>query len=305
MRKRILFIYNKSALSNYNSDIHSGWIKEVSADYDIKWWGKGFGETGIKNLVKVCLKWKPNYIYLTVRKRYQNWLPDLSGISIPKIYVECDTWRYSSEDSWYDQFDSLYCRQPWWGESSMIYSEKMGSKNKFLTSLEKERTWKNVKLFRWSVSESNIKEVDNETRKGVSFIGGFRSRTGAYEYRIHLHEQLKDSVLFLPKPGLILDSVSYWNALRKSSALICPTESNYGDFIPTKIFEYAASGAAILTNCDLERYNMKDLDNVVIKYKDLDDLKSKLDMDFSHYYGKSQNVIKNHVHRIRYKELFE
>jgi hypothetical protein len=49
---------------------------------------------------------------------------------------------------------------------------------------------------------------------------------------------------------------------------------------------------------------MEDLDKVVIHYTDLKDLREKLKMDFTPYYNKAREVIKNHTHKIRYKELF-
>ena len=89
-----------------------------------------------------------------------------------------------------------------------------------------------------------------------------------------------------------------------ASALVCPTESVYGDYVPSKIFEYAASGAAVLTNCDLVRYGMKDLDEFVINYKNWDDLEDKLDMNFKPYHNIARDVLRNHTHIKRYKELF-
>ena len=113
-------------------------------------------------------------------------------------------------------------------------------------------------------------------------------------------------IKFLPKKmSSLLIGDDYINALSTASALVCPTESFFGDFIPAKIFEYAVSGAAILTNCNLTKYDMKDLNEVVIKYKDFKDLKRVIkSTDFSLYYGKGTEVMKNHTHKIRYKELF-
>ena len=49
---------------------------------------------------------------------------------------------------------------------------------------------------------------------------------------------------------------------------------------------------------------MADLDEVVIKYNGLEDLREKIKMDFSPYYDKAREVMKNHTHEIRYKEIF-
>ncbi|MFP4418814.1 MAG: hypothetical protein ACLFSB_16255, partial [Chitinispirillaceae bacterium] len=75
--------------------------------------------------------------------------------------------------------------------------------------------------------------------------------------------------------------------------------------VPGKILEYLASGAAVLTNCDLAGYDMADLDRCVVKYNDAEHLKSLLTMDFSPYYEIAFEALRAHTHRVRYRELFE
>ena len=113
MKKRILFIYRKKDLKNFNRELHTGWIQDCKDVFTIKMWGKGFGRTTKKSLLKKIAQFQPDYIYLTVRTRYRGWLPNLRKISVPKIFVECDTWRYHACDEWYKQFDKVYSRQPW------------------------------------------------------------------------------------------------------------------------------------------------------------------------------------------------
>ena len=92
--------------------------------------------------------------------------------------------------------------------------------------------------------------------------------------------------------------------LHTASALLCPTESNYGAFVPAKFFEFAASGATVVTNCDYVSYGIPELKGKVIDYTDLNSLEALFDMDFSKYHYKASKVMRNHTHKIRYKELF-
>ena len=116
-----------------------------------------------------------------------------------------------------------------------------------------------------------------------------------------MYNRFKNKIIFISKKK---EKTLYYNILANASSLVCPTECNFGNFVPTKILEYAASGAAILTNCNLISYDMKDLDEFVIHYKSLDDLEEKLKIDFTPYYGKAVKAAKNHTHKIRYRELF-
>ena len=312
--KRILFIFPLEATQYYNKSLHFDWILDCAQDYIIDMWGKGYGSTSADSLKEKTDSFKPDFIYMTIRKRYfdpvscDTWLPDLTCIKITKIFVECDEWANDRKDKWYDQFDKIYCRQPIW---KFKYSVKLNFTyflNKKIKKPEKKysdyesyinniKSWKNIPLFRWSVPEKAFM-FSKKHKKGIYFVGQCK---GPYDFR----KQMR--IIFRKKGSIIFIKAkmdNYWKLLGSTSALVCPTESNYGDFVPAKIFEYAASGAAILTNCDLISYNMPDLDKVVIKYTDLNDLEEKLKMDFTSYYGKAREVIKNHTHKIRYKELF-
>jgi hypothetical protein len=160
-------------------------------------------------------------------------------------------------------------------------------------------TWNKIPLFRWSVPEKAFVFSDNSVDKnGIYFIGDARKKI--YPTRSEMRKKFSGIINFV-----VCKLDDYWKLLAMASVLVCPTESSFGDFVPTKLFEFSASGAAILTNCDLIGYNMQDLDKVVIKYTTLDDLREKLKMDFKPYYGKAREVMKNHTHKIRYKEIFE
>ena len=311
MKKRILFIFDKRKSSqSANRLAHAYWTNECSSDFDITMWGNGFGETSIASLNRVIDTFKPDYIYCTLRSAYQDkkthevWLPDLSSIRVPKIYVEVDTWEWKSNDDWYSQFDKIYCRIPKWGKRSQKYVEGLGSRKDFDRQIGNADTWINTPFFRWSVSESLLNINYTYPRNGVYFIG--RATMPMYEHRIHMSKRFKHKIKFKPGPYVMkmLDKEKYWQKLCSASALVCPTESAYGDFIPSKLFEYAASGAAVVTNCDLKWYDMSDLEEAVIKYTDLDDLDEKLSLDFTRFYGKCREVMRNHTHRVRYKEIF-
>jgi len=305
MKKKILFIYNKiRATKKTNRIIHCGWITDCQNCYEVEFWGKGFSETSIDSLQKKIDSFKPDYIYGTNRKASEQWLPDISKINVEKVFVETDTWGRPSTDQWYNQFDSLYCRASWWGKSSQKYHKGLGSRKKFLKHLENCDTWKNIKLFKWSVPENLLDKKTKRKRKGVFFVG--RATLPSYKHRIKMYKRFKKRIKFEPGINVLrmYEKKKYWSIMMSASALVCPTESVYGDYVPSKIFEYAASGAAVLTNCDLVRYGMKDLDEFVINYKNWDDLEDKLDMNFKPYHNIARDVLRNHTHIKRYKELF-
>ena len=303
-------------MKEWNHCLHSDWTNDVLDMYDVDFWGLGFGDISKNSLYDKIKKFNPEYIYLTIRDIYMkdhnkqstwiSWLPDLSNINIKKIFVGCDTQQYHRNDKWLNQFDEIYCRQPWWGYGGREYSTVLGDKNLYKRKLLNAKSWKREKLFRWSISDKTIIDQDYKVRKNILFIG--RTDSPMYKYRRKMKIRFNDKVIFLPQSGKMDDVLSqkeYWDAMRSASALVCPSESCYGDFVPAKIFEYAASGSAILTNCDLVRYNMSDLDQVVIKYKDWDHLEYLIhNTDFTKYYNLAKEVIKNHTHKIRYKELF-
>lgn len=315
--KKILFIYVKDYLKYWNHFLHSDWIHDCSDDYIIDFWGVGWNnDLSEKGLLHRVDQFKPDYIYMTISSLYLGnywsgtkskcWVPNLSKIKVPKIFVECDTQDSDRNNAFYKQFDKIYCRQPWWDGYCREYSKKIGSIDVFNGRCKNIDSWMDTPLFRWSISEKNFKtEIDYSKKNGVYFIG--HTTSPLYERRNRMKDFFNGKISFLPSSGDHKDSLrgeNYWNALGNSSALVCPAESNYGGLVPAKIFEYSVSGSAILTNCDLVRFGMSDLDKVVIKYKDWDDLMDKLNMDFSKYYGKARDVIKKHTHKIRYRELF-
>lgn len=261
-------------MGSLNAHANSGWTNDCSTDYNIEFWGEGFVEKpSFKSLSKKIDSFKPDFIYMTLRKKYDEWLPDLTNIKVPKIFVEVDSQKYNVNDSWYKQFDRLLCREPSFGN------------------------WKNVPLFKWSVPEIAFPQKSHK-RKGIKLIGHCCGKT--YPIRKQLSRQYKDRVWF----GKIKGS-KYWEALKGSSALLCPTESVYGDFIPTKLFEFLASGAAVITNCNLTNYGSQELNEYVIQYKNKRDLESKFSLDFTPYYDKAIPAMRNYTHRVRYRELFQ
>jgi hypothetical protein len=308
MKKRILFIYKRAGRQTFKtSNVNCGWTVDCVNNYEINKWGKGISDNySLKSLKKKIDDFKPDYIYMTMRKKYEKWLPDLTSIKVPKIYVEVDNFYYNINDSWYKQFDKIYCRQNIWGKNHRKFYR---GKRKLLGDIIKLKdykamlnnllSWENVPLFRWSVPEKAFRFSENiKIRKGVYFVG--RMKKEIYYARSIMRKRFDPKISF--QNGI--KGNRYWKLLASAKALVCPSESNFGTFVPTKLFEYSASGSAVLTNCNLKRYQMEDLDKVVIKYKDLDDLDKKLKIDFRPYYGKAREVMKNHTHKIRYKELF-
>ena len=94
-----------------------------------------------------------------------------------------------------------------------------------------------------------------------------------------------------------------------ASCLVCPTESAFGNFTPAKLFEYLASGAAVLTNCNLKKAGIPEMKDFIIRYgnwnvKGKRDMRLKLTRDFTPYYDKAISAMREHTHRIRYKEIF-
>ena len=119
MKKRILFICDKERVGKYNAALHFDWVYDCTSDYNIDFWGKGYGCIQIGDLEKKIDSFKPDYLYLTMRKQYEKWLPNLERTRVPKIFVENDNWEYSADDLWYRQFDRLYSRQSLWGKKSL------------------------------------------------------------------------------------------------------------------------------------------------------------------------------------------
>ena len=242
----------------------------------IQFWGKNINQdTSLLSLRNMVDKFKPDYIYMTIRRRYEDWLPDIASIKVPKIFVEMDTWHYSPKDPWYSQFDILKCRCPWWND------------------------WQKVPFFQWSVPEKAfpVKVMDRKER--AYFIGQWRKRK--YPSRVSIKRGYDDRIRFYK-----IERQAYWESLHAAGALVCPTESVFGDFIPAKLFEYLASGAAVITNCNLKRAGLLGLHGKqIIPYKKISELDKILDMDFTPYHNQALAEMRKHTHVQRYKELFK
>ena len=273
-KKKILYLLNKKFHTFRSNRQHTNWVYDCMPNMSIRFWGKNISqELSMLSLKKVVDVFKPDYIYATIRRRYEDWLPDITSIKVPKIFVEMDTWHYSPKDPWYNQFDILKCRCPWWNG------------------------WDEVPFFQWSVPEKSF-PIEKISRNGIYFIGEWEK--GTYTVRREMHKRFKDKIQFCRVEGR-----NYWDSLHKAGALICPTESGYGDFIPSKLFEYASSGAAVITNCNLKRAGLTGIQSKIINYTDLDSIEAILDMDFEQYHGKAIRVMRKNTHAKRYKELFK
>ena len=288
-KKKILFLLREYDFRNKRR--RTDWTIDCSKIYDIDFWGYKITKTTLKSLQKKIDIFKPDFIYLTRRKRYRiydeklgkkiYWLPDISSIKVPKIFVEVDTWAYNSNDDWYKQFDKVYRRQYNWG------------------------SWDSVPVFRWSAPNIAFPKGKKSNREGLYFIGIYKHINNIMGQDINTYQVRTDiKKRFNQIKYITAFYENYWKKLHMASALVCPTESMYGDFIPEKLFEYLASGAAVITNCDLISYGVPDLEKNVIRYTDLDDLETKLSLDFKSYHNQAKNVMKNHTHCVRYREIF-
>jgi hypothetical protein len=290
-KKTILFLLRDKDLTHTNRQ-HNSWVPDCQDIYNVIFWGKGIcSSTSIKSLQKDIDRIRPDYIYATVRKRYlfdetsenNYWLPDLTNIRVPKIFVECDTWKYDPNDSWYKQFDKVLCRCPWW-----IYWWKP------------KVNWSKIPFFRWSVPEKAFPKtlISEKNRKDILFVGHFNRK--GYAVRRRIKARFKGKIKFC-----ISVADSYWETLKSAKALVCPCDSKFGEFLPSKLPEYLASGSPVVTNSTLMlKAGYGELEKFVIKYKDLEDLHNKINVDFRPYYNKAIEVMRNHTHKIRYKELF-
>ncbi len=213
-------------------------------------------------------------------KKSRLWLPDLTSIKVKKIFLEVDTGYYDANDPWYSQFDEVYVRNKW------PYRGKY--------------CWKDHPLLKWSVSEHHFNgriNKEERVREGIKFIASFKRMYTERRSIKALYETIICDTVTTP--------FNYWSELYSAQALLCPREHRHGgNFVPAKIFEYSVSGAAIITNCHLIDYGMEDLNEVVLRYEHRDDIKQFLDMDFTAHYGKAREVMRNHTHKIRYKEMF-
>jgi len=323
--KKILFIIGKRFSSDIGHRIHYDWVEECKDIFEIKLWGSKYVEnTSLVSLQKEIDSFRPDYIYMTHRRTISQWLPDLTNIKVPKIFVEVDTYKYNSNDSWYKQFDKVMCREPFWGHKhSPIYGKEFFKRDiqrcckyknialsdkelrqkikyhyrNYLIRLKKSKTWGHVPFFCWSVSEKDICCKIHQ-RSGVKFIA--RSSRRLYPVRDLIKKRFYNSVLF----SNVWEKREYTKEIKNASALLCPTESFYGDFIPAKLFEFLASGSAVITNCDFNQAGIPELEQYAIKYNSFRSLKRRLHLDFTPYYDSAIPLMRNHTHRVRYKEIF-
>jgi len=281
MKKKILLILRKVDFHvNKNKRPHFTWINDCKADYEFDYWGQGISSITLLSLKNKIDSFKPDYIYMTLRKKYhlknsggKYWLPDLTNIKVPKIFVEVDNCYYDVNDPWYKQFDVLMCREPSWNG------------------------WDNIPLFRWSVPECAFPTKKMERKDGIYFIG--KVKGPAYAERQKLHLLLGHKIKFIQRFWS-----GYWEYIQKASALLCPTENLYGHYTPTKLFEFLASGSAVITNCDFNQAGIPELEQYAIKYNSFRSLKRRLHLDFTPYYDSAIPLMRNHTHRVRYKEIF-
>jgi len=296
--KRILFIQKKpiSDKADFKQQMHNGWVEDCRSLFEIKTWGLGYNDScNLKGLQSVINSFKPDCIYMTKRKNYVNWLPDLTNIKVPKIFVEVDTYKYNLTDPWYKQFDRLLCRSPFWYETFVNRPEKTISESVQKRIIE----WQKIPTFKWSVPEKSFGSKKRH-RKGIYFMGAVHRR--GYTERKMMYKTTRKKVIFCK---FLNDE--YWNILHNASATLCPTESNYGNFVPAKLFEFLAAGTAVITNCDLKRYGAPELDLCVIEYKTLMDLRQNLlKHNFPKYYCNAVQIMrKRHSHKVRYASLFK
>jgi len=295
--KKILFITKSSCLGNNNKSLHFGWTREYG---NVEYWGKGFTNTSLQSLKNKIDSFKPDFIYTTMKNKYKYWLPDLTTIKVPKIHVEVDTCYYDANDPWYKQFDKIYCRQAIWNQKNIQYNKLLETKKEFRLKLKQANTWINTPVLHWSITKKFFIKPPQK-RKYIRFVGNYKKPQ--FLYRKKLQSLLRESHCEFVK---ISGINKYISLLCSTSALVCPTESNYGDYVPAKLFEFLASGAAVFTNCDLKTYGTPELKKYIIKYNSIDNLKYKLKhTNFTNYYNKAIKIMKErYIHEIRYRDLF-
>jgi len=275
--KRILFLYDKRYTTHKNAKLHLEWHKYLKDEFVVQYWGKNFkNEFTQEGLDKMIDKFKPDYIYCTIRTRYRKWPIYFNKIQIPKIFISVDSYKYKRSHRWYKNFDQVYTR-PVVGTG---------------------KSWITTPVFMWSIPEQQIQRVDPKLRiRDIGFSGTGKSHV--YPIRQAIADVgIRNTPINNPK--------EYWNYLRSHRALVCPTESSVGDFLPGKFFEYLAAGAAVITNINLEKYGLEEFDDKVIRYKSLNDLRTIAKMDFEPYYEKAFDLLRaKYIDRVRYKELFK
>ena len=315
MKKKILIIsHNYDVFSSKSNRQHITWVHDCCKDYEIDGWGPAgpkehqfssgpYGVPNLKSLMRKIDSFKPDFIYLTLRRRYDSWLPDMSSIkSIPKIFVEVDNLFYNRNDDWYDQFTHLYCRQPWWDKKLIHATDKDRKSDEFKLVMSNVKTWKNVPHFKWPIPESRIdilKTLGKVKRVGAFFVGRLHHKRNFYLARQSMAKRFKGKVDFVEAKG-----PAYWDMLYGAESLVCPAEHRFGGYVPQKLFEYVCSGARVFTNCDLERYGIKDVSDIVVRYNDWDQLDSFLEKSDSPDIEKIIDVMSEHTHRKRYEEIF-
>ena len=297
-RKKIICITSKDCIKENDNRQTYKWFYDCQDIFDVQLWGLGFNETTIIDLQNKIDSFKPDYIYATGRHKYSRynyithkmdekcWVPDLTNIKVPKIFVEVDTQKWDVNDSWYEQFDKVMCREPSWNG------------------------WGSVPLFRWSVPAKMIVSNScalNKKRKGVIFLGHIKKKAyyndklinDVYKEREEIYKRYKSVIQFKKTSGK-----EYWKKMYNASAVLCPGGSVFGKFTPMRLFECLATGAAIITNCDLDMAGIPEAKGSVIVYRNIKHLNKKLKIDFSKYYNKTIKIARNHTHKIRYQELF-
>ncbi len=297
--EKILIIYNKSYSNYWSYNLSWNFVDELKEVYDIEFWGLGYVNDISQQAFNSYIDIKqPNYIYMGNKSVYDGWLPDISYSKAKKIFIECDTQEFSRFHDFYCKFDEVYCRQPRWGKSIIEREDSRLSEN-----IKNTETWAHTPLFRWSIPEKSIKYIDDKIMN-VYFLG--RCDSSYYEYRGRFRERFKHLITFPCEDRTFLEYDEYWKLMYRCGGLLCMAESNLGTLVPAKIFEYAAAGGAIITNCDLIDYEMPDLDKVVLHYKTEADLIEIIKSgEWKKYVNKTQGIIKNHTHKIRYKEIFK
>jgi hypothetical protein len=290
MRKKILFLYNKEHEKDYNARLHFDWIYdyEVRKAFDIQLWGKGYNEDlSVQGLKKVLNVFKPDYLYGTIWKRYFNgvqgaWLPDLTNVRIPKIFVEVDTGdECKRRCPFYIQWSKVLCRN--------VFSDNIAG-------------WEGTPIFRWSIPRVDILDTCNSLRdrmrNGIKMICSFKKY---YPERIWIKNTYQQIIC-----KTVFDEDEYYRELQTAEALVCPGTSTRGEYMPAKFLEYLSSGAAVITNIkeSLIRSMYPEVSGLYLPYEKPELLQPYFSLDFSKWCGAAFAGLMEHRHVVRFKEIF-